>query len=292
MNGKRHGWGDVDDNESIRAVHAALDLGVNFLDTADAYGAGRSERVLGEALQGKRQAVVLASKFSKLFNEATGERSEAIDASPVYIRQACEASLRRLKTDYLDLYQFHDGGHDLESAITVRETLEQLVAEGKIRWYGWSTDDAERAALFAEGAHCTAIQQRLNIFEGKKKTLELCEQAGLASVNRSPLAQGLLTGKFNAESVIAAEDVRAKWDLRAGKEAAYLARLQQLREVLTAGGRTLAQGALGWIWARSAVTIPIPGFKTVAQVQENAQALSYGPLSAVQMQQIDTLLAA
>jgi aryl-alcohol dehydrogenase-like predicted oxidoreductase len=292
VNGKRRGWGDVDDNESIRAIHTALDMGVTYFDTADVYGAGRSERVLGDALVGRRQQVVISSKFAKLFNEQTGERSEDVNVSPDYIRQACDESLRRLKTDYLDLYLFHDGSHDLDSALAVRDTLEELVAVGKIRWYGWSTDDAERAQLFAAGQHCAAVQQRLNIFEGKRKTLAVCEAAGLASICRSPLAQGLLTGKFTADSKLSAEDIRAKWDLRAGKEAERLATLQTLREVLTADGRTLVQGALGWIWATSTATVPIPGFKTVAQVQENAGALRYGPLSAEQIHQINSLLGA
>lgn len=284
------GWGQVDDAESIRAVRRALELGVTFFDTANVYGCGHSERVLGQALAGRRGEVVIATKFGNLFDETTRKVSGA-SAAPADIRRSCEESLRRLGTDYLDLYQFHLGGHDLAEAAIARDTCEQLVAEGKIRSYGWSTDDPQRAAVFAQGPHCAAIQQRLNIFEGNQETLALCERENLASINRGPLAMGLLTGKFNADTTFGADDVRHSWDLRTGDRAAMLRRMDALREVLTAGGRTLAQGALGWIWARSAATAPIPGFKTVAQVEENAGALRFGPLTVEQMRQIDAILA-
>jgi len=287
--GKPIGWGDVDDAESVRAIHTALDLGVTLFDTADIYGAGHSERILGQALAGKRSQVVIASKFGNQFDEAT-RQAIGRDASPAHIRRACEASLRRLKTDYLDLYQFHLGDYDLAQAVEVRETLEELVAAGKIRAYGWSTDDPARARLFAEGPHCATIQQRLNIFDGNAETLAVCEAANLGSLNRGPLAMGLLTGKFTADSILPENDVRFGWDLKAGAQAERLQKLAALRDVLTQDGRTLAQAALGWLWARSGATIPIPGFKTVAQVTENASALRRGPLSADQMQAIERIL--
>lgn len=287
--GKPIGWGDVDDAESVRAIHKALDLGVTLFDTADIYGAGHSERVLGGALAGVRGQVVIATKFGQLFDEST-RQAIGRDASPTYIRRACDASLRRLKTDYLDLYQFHIGDYDLERAGEVRETLEELVAAGKIRAYGWSTDDPVRARFFAEGQHCATIQQRFNIFEGNAETLAVCEAAGLGSLNRGPLAMGLLTGKFTADSTIPQNDVRYGWDFKAGAQAERLQKLAALREVLTQDGRTLAQAALGWLWARSSVTIPIPGFKTAAQVAENAAALRLGPLTTGQMQAIEHIL--
>jgi aryl-alcohol dehydrogenase-like predicted oxidoreductase len=287
--GKPIGWGEVDDAESLRAIHRALDLGVTLFDTADIYGAGHSERILGQALAGLRHRVVIATKFGQLFDEAT-RQAIGRDASPAHIRRACEASLRRLKTDAIDLYQFHLGDYDLAQAVEVRETLEELAAAGKIRAYGWSTDDPARARLFAEGPHCAAIQQRLNIFDGNPETLAVCEAANLASLNRGPLAMGLLTGKFTADSTISENDVRFGWDLKAGAQAERLQKLAALRDVLTQDGRTLAQAALGWLWARSGATIPIPGFKTVAQVEENAAALRRGPLIAGQMAEIERIL--
>jgi aryl-alcohol dehydrogenase-like predicted oxidoreductase len=289
VDGQPRGWGAVDDRESVRAIHRALELGVTFFDTADAYGAGHSEVVVGRALAGRRDRVTIATKFGNVFDERTKERGGS-DASPDYIRRACEASLRRLGTDYIDLYQFHIGNYDPDEAVAVRDVLEGLVAAGKIRAYGWSTDDPARARVFAAGAGCTAIQQRFNLFEGNATTLAVCDEFDLASVNRGPLGQGLLTGKFTPDSTLPAEDVRAGWNLREGERAERLRRLGELREVLTADGRTLAQAALGWLWARSERTVPIPGFKTVAQVEENAGALALGPLPAAQMARLDDLL--
>ncbi|MBI5667508.1 MAG: aldo/keto reductase [Chloroflexi bacterium] len=290
------GWGEVDDNESIRAIHRALELGVNFLDTADVYGTGHSERVIARALAGRRQQVVIATKFGNVFDE-TARQIAGADASPAYIRRACEASLRRLNTDVIDLYQFHLNGYDADRAAEVRDTLETLVSAGKIRCYGWSTDYPERARVFADGPNCAAIQLDMNVLLDNAPMIALCEQFNLAAINRGPLAMGLLTGKYTATSQLAENDVRGEHSpawmryFKDGKpNPEWLARLDAIREILTSGGRTLAQGALAWLWARSPQTLPIPGFRTVAQVEENAGALRFGPLTADQMQQIDALL--
>ncbi len=283
------GWGQVDDDESIRAIHRAMELGVTFFDTADVYGCGHSERVVGRALEGNRDQVVVATKFGQVFDE-TARQVRGYDVTPEHIRRACDASLRRLNTDVIDLYQLHVKEVDLQQAKIVRDTLEELVAAGKIRYYGWSTDDAASARAFAEGAHCIAIQQRLNIFEGDAETLAVCEQLNLASINRSPLAMGLLSGKFDKDTKFGADDVRStRYDFR-GAEADTLRKFQAIRDILTRDGRTSAQGALGWLWARSKQTIPIPGFKTARQVEDNAGALLCGPLRPEQMQEIATLL--
>jgi aryl-alcohol dehydrogenase-like predicted oxidoreductase len=279
------GWGAVDDQQSMAAIGRALELGINFFDTSDVYGCGHSERILGQALRGRRAGVVIATKFGNLFDESTRQIT-GFSGDPAHIRQACEASLQRLQTDYIDLYQFHIGNYDLERAGEVRETLEALVVAGKIRWYGWSTDDPVRAAFFAEGEHCAAIQQRFNLFEGNREVLAICEQHNLASINRGPLAQGLLTGKFNRDSHLPADDVRSSWDFQQGEQAQRLERLAALRTMLTQDGRTLAQAALGWLWARSPAMIPIPGFKSAAQVEENGGALAWGPLADEQMRAI------
>lgn len=283
------GWGEVNDEDSIRAIRRGLELGVTFFDTADVYGVGHSEEVLARALEGRRDGVVIATKFGNVF-DVNSRKVIGADGSAAYVRAACDASLRRLKTDRIDLYQFHVGDYDPAKAAETRDTLEQLVAEGKIRWYGWSTDDPARAQVFAEGPHCTAVQQHLNLFGGNFDTLALCEALNLASVNRGPLGMGVLTGKFTKQSSVPADDVRSGWDFSGGHIADQLEKVDALREVLTAGGRTLAQGALGWLWARSGQTIPIPGFKTVQQVEENAAALEHGPLSDEQMRRIERLL--
>jgi len=283
------GWGAVDDDESIRAIHCALDLGVNLFDTANVYGAGHSERVLGQALRGRRHEAVIATKFGRVFDE---DRRTILynDASPEGIRTACDGSLTRLGVDCIDLYQFHLADWDLAEAEVVRDVCEELVSAGKIRWYGWSTDDPERARCFAGGRHCVAVQQALNVFGGNLDTLRVCEELGLASLNRGPLAMGLLTGKFSADSRLPEDDLRSRFNFREGPHAEQLQRLESIREVLSSGGRTLAQGALAWLWGRSGATLPIPGFRTEAQVRENAEAMGFGPLTGDQLVAIENLL--
>jgi aryl-alcohol dehydrogenase-like predicted oxidoreductase len=275
----------VDDNESIRAIHRAIDLGVNFFDTADAYGCGHSERVLGQALAGKRNQVVIATKFGQVFDEAT-KQSLGYNVTPEHIQRACDASLRRLKIDVIDLYQLHVKDVDAAQAEVVRDALEDLVAAGKIRWYGWSTDEAPSARIFAAGKHCAAIQQRFNLFEGDAETLRVCEENNLASINRSPLAMGALTGKFSTATEFPDDDIRRdRYDFQ-GKDAAMLKKLDRVRAILMADGRSLAQAALGWLLARSDRMLPIPGFKTITQVEDNAGVLQRGALTDAQMREI------
>jgi aryl-alcohol dehydrogenase-like predicted oxidoreductase len=290
------GWGEIDDAESIRAVHRALDLGANFFDTADVYGAGHSERVLAQAFEGRRDQIVIATKFGNTFDEDPKQMTGS-NADPDYIRAACEGSLRRLNTDYIDLYQFHLNGYDPAKAPEVRDTLEDLVAQGKIRAYGWSTDFLPGARVFAQGEHCTAIQHDQSVLQDNAKMIALVEELNLASINRGPLAMGLLTGKYTAASNLPKNDVRGEdapeWMqyFKDGKpNPVFLKKMEAIREILTSEGRTLAQGALAWLWARSEKTIPIPGFKTVQQVEDNCGAMAYGPRTAAQMQEIETIL--
>ncbi|MBN2549386.1 MAG: aldo/keto reductase [Anaerolineales bacterium] len=291
------GWGEVDDGESIRAIHRAIDLGCNFFDTANVYGAGHSERVLGSALAGRRDKVVIATKFNAVFDEITRQVSGS-DSSHAGIRTACEDSLRRLGTDFIDLYQFHDNGFPAEKAEPIRETLEDLVKEGKIRTYGWSTDFPDRAEVFAQGEHCTAIQFQLNVLDDNPDVVSLCERYNLAAINRGPLAMGLLTGKYTVGTQVTPDDVRGEkspeWMkyFKDGKPSSEFMKMREaVRDILTSSGRAVAQGALAWLWARSPQTLPIPGFRTVKQVEENCQAMAFGPLTSGQMSEIAALLS-
>jgi aryl-alcohol dehydrogenase-like predicted oxidoreductase len=297
LDDKPIGWGKVDDAESVRAIHRALDLGVTFFDTAGVYGAGHSERVLGRALAGRRDGVIIATKFGLSFDEASRRMTGVMtEPNPDQIRRECEASLRRLGTEVIDLFLCHPSELPVERAVEVRDILEGLVAAGLIRAHGWSTDDPAGAAVFAEAPGCAAVEHELNLFSDAPGMLALCERQDLASVNRSPLAMGLLTGKFREGSRLATDDVRGdepawmKWFAGGQPRPEFLHRLAAVREILTSNGRTPAQGALAWIWGRSGRTIPIPGFRTVAQVEENAGALRFGPLSAEQMNEIAGLL--
>lgn len=286
--GRAMGWGQVDDAESIRAIQRALDLGINFFDTAANYGAGHSERILGQALAGRRDKVIIVTKFGHIINEETRTVYADEDALLGNIRQDCEDSLRRLDTDYIDIYQLHAGRYGTVEAVEVIEVLEELVSEGKIRAYGWSTNDPERARVFAQREHCAAIQHTMYVFYPSEDVLAVCDEYGVGSISRSPLGSGILTGKFTKDSVITdPQQWRARIDF--GKEE-ELDQLDAIRDILTSNGRTLVQAALGWIWAHSERTVPIPGFRTVAQVEENARSMEFGPLSAEQMTAIDEIL--
>lgn len=217
--------------------------------------------------------------------------------TPEYARRALTASLRRLGTDHVDLYRLHISDADPDRAVELRDAREGFVREGLVRAYGWSTDDPERAAVFAEGPHRAAVQHTLNVLQEAPRTLALCERLEPASVNRGPLAMGLLAGRRGG--TLEAGDIRSRplpaWlpgyaPDGSGADPRWPARIDAVRDVLTSGGRTLAQGALAWLWARSPRTVPIPGFRTVAQAEENAGAIEKGPLTAGQLAEIDRLL--
>ena len=164
-----------------------------------------------------------------------------------------------------------------------------------MRTYGWSTDRTDAVRAFSTSPRCGTVQMQLNVFEVNADLLALCDELNLASINRGPLGMGVLTGKFAPGATFKDDDVRthAKWaaafkDGRPNPE--WLKRLESIREVLTSGGRSLGQGALAWIWARSGKTVPIPGFKTVKQVEENCKAMEFGPLTPGQMAEIDRIL--
>lgn len=290
--GKPGGWGEVDDAESIRTIHAALGNGISFFDTAANYGAGHSEDILGQALRGRAGQAIIATKFGFEVDEAGKQvRRFAHDQDVLKnLPSDCERSLRHLRTDHIDLYQLHIWDYPVVPAADVREALEKLVREGKIRAYGCSTDSLELARVFAAGEHCAAIQHDLNVMMDAPEILALCEQQDLASVNRSPLARGALTGKYRTAPKFAQDDVRGEaWSINRFF-APTIEKLDALRGILTSEGRTVTQGALAWIWARSGKTVPIPGIRTVAQAEENAGAMARGPLKPEQMREIETIL--
>ncbi len=300
FNGMPAGWSGVDDAESLRAIQRAFELGAIFYDTAANYGAGHSERLLAQAFKGKRDQVVISTKFGYEVNEATKEVSH-FDATEEdsdvasRLQRSLEDSLRRLETDYIDVYLVHVWGLTIKRALAAREILEGMVKAGKIRTYGWSTDRTDAIQAFNTSPNCGVIQQQLSVLDGNDELLALCEKLNLGSMNRGPLGMGLLTGKFAPNTTFAQDDVRAhaQWHpaFKDGKPTQdWLNKLTSIREILTSGGRTLTQGALAWIWARSPLTVPIPGFKTVAQVEENCKAMEFGPLNPDQMDEINKIL--
>lgn len=290
------GWGDVNDEDSLAGLNTAIDMGITLFDTSNMYGTGHSETLLGQAIKGRRDKLVLSSKFGWVFDPATRTKL-GWDVSPEYIRKSLEGSLSRLGTDYLDVYFLHSPFPDPETGAKVTETLEELVKEGKIRTYGWSIDIVEKAKVFAPCPHCNVVQHEENIFYDNKEMIDLCDEYDLASFNRSPLAMGLLTGKFKANTTLKDNDIRGKNApdymkfFKDGKpNPEFLAKVEAIREILTSNGRTPAQGALAWLWGRSERTIPIPGFKNPKQVADNAKAMEFGALTKDQMDEIDRIL--
>jgi aryl-alcohol dehydrogenase-like predicted oxidoreductase len=285
------GWGQMDDAESIRAIHTAVDLGITLFDTAANYGAGHSEVVLGKGLVGRRDKVVIATKFGHIVNEKAktvyGDSAQILKN----VRQDVENSLRRLQTDTIDIYQLHEGSYDPELAPALRDELETLVQEGKIRWYGWSTDLVDRARIFADGPHCTAIQFRLNAVFDNVEMRQLCQKLNLAGLNKDPLNKGILTGKYTQSATFPKDDIRSQVSFEEERIVRRLQTVEALREIFTAGGRTMAQGALCYILGLDARMVPIPGFKSSKQVEDNAGALAFGPMSEAEVAQVQAVVA-
>lgn len=290
------GWGDVKDEVSLEALKQGIEMGVSLIDTANIYGAGHSERLVGKAIKGMRDKVILTTKFGILCDEETRTTTGQIEKE-ADIRFSCEESLRRLGTDYIDVFLFHIGDYPKERAPMVRDVLEDLVKEGKIRSYGWSTSDPERAAIFAKGTHAGSMEFALNVMEDDPGMVEFCRREGMSAICRSPLAMGLLTGKYHADTVMPDQDLRGKnappwmnYYIDGRPNEAFLNKLNAIREILTSGGRTLAQGCIAWVLGRGEHCIPIPGFKTPKQVEENVKAVEYGPLLPEQMKEIEEIL--
>jgi aryl-alcohol dehydrogenase-like predicted oxidoreductase len=288
------GWGEVDDRQSIAAIHRAADLGIRFFDTAQAYGTGHSEAVLGEALEA-RPDVLVGTKIGVGINPLT-KQVTGNDISPAAIEASIDASLKRLRRDTIDLIHLHLNSLPIAEAEAVFDTLDALKAKGKIGAYGWSTDYPDRAEAFASRASFVSVQHAMNVFFRAETVLPIIERRGLLSINRSPLAMGLLSGKYAVGKAMDKSDIRSQsmdWmayfkDGAAAPE--YARQLDAVRALLQTDGRTLVQGAIGWLWARSSQTLPIPGFRTAEQVDDLAGALEKGPLPDSVMDEIERVI--
>ncbi len=285
------GYAGVDDREARHAIARALDLGARLFDTADAYGAGHSESLLGEGLAG-RDDVLVATKFGNTIDEESRQLTGQ-DVSPAYVRGALAASLRRLRRDRIDLYQIHTPAMSADQAEDLTAELERLAEAGDIRWWGPSTDDPDVVRRFAPAPHCAAVQFGLNLFDDAPALRALCAAEGLDMLGRSPLAMGLLGGRYSAASRLPGDDVRGRqpewlrWFRDGAPAPEFLDRLDAVRDALTADGRTLAQGAIGWVLALEPAVVPIPGFRNAAQVEEDLGAT---PLSAEAFAAVESAL--
>src|SRR5438128_1956008 len=262
-------FGPMKDEESLEAIAAALDLGVNFIDTSDAYGAGYSEALLGKALKGKRDKVILATKGGNVMvGPNRGKRNFAVD----YIGPVMEESLKRLQTDYIDLYQLHNPNLEVIRGGEVWELLERRKKEGKIRHYGVSINTIEEGVAAVQDGRSDTIQIEYNLLDQEPagKVFPPAQRANVGVIVRVPLRRGLLTGKLILEDQqrFQGEDVRAR-NFAGEIFKRELEKVEQLR-FLERPGRSLAQAAIAFSLGHPAVSVVIPGGRNGHQVRENA----------------------
>ncbi len=280
-------WGPVEEAEAIRTIHAAIDLGVNLFDTADSYGLGVSEELVGRALRGRRDGVYVATKVGNFARRVGASLSYT---TPHHVYLCCDASLGRLKLDTIDLYQCHIG--DLEDPSVFLEAFERLVERGKIRAYGISTNAPAVAEAFDRAGGCAAVQLNYSLLNGSaaRDLLPWCAANDIGTLIRGPIAQGVLAGKFTPETRFD-DSVRDGWNEGRGREQ-FVRRLEQVEQIrfLERPGRTLAQAALQWVLANPAVTCAIPGAKNVAQITANAAAAD-GALTPDELARLEEIAA-
>lgn len=283
------GW-RIDAAETKAVVDAALDAGINFFDTADMYGTGKSEEFLGAALQGRRDQAVIATKFGLKMGE--GKQG----AKPAYIRQAVEDSLRRLGVGVIDLYQLHTPDASTPIADTLG-ALDELVKAGKVREIGCSNFSAEQlreaaAAVGAGAARFVSVQNQYSLLhrEPEAEVLPECERTGLAFLPFFPLANGLLTGKYRkGQSMPEASRGKDGWGPKVFTEE-NLARVEALIAFAEGHGHTVLELACSWLAARAPVASVIAGARSPEQVKANASAVGWR-LSEADLKALDGVLA-
>ncbi len=267
-------YGTASDADGIATIQRALDLGVTLLDTADVYGNGHNEELVGRAIRGRRDEVVLATKFGIVRN-AKGDLV-GISGRPEYVRQACEASLRRLAVETIDLYQ----QHRVDPETPIEETagaLAELVHEGKVRFIGLSealVPDLRRAAAVHP---ITSLQSEYSLLERgvEDEVLDSCEELGIGFLPFAPLVRGLLAGSLTPDRKLEAGDLRSgeRFPRVSPENLALNADLADgVKEIAAAHGATPAQVALAWLLARRPWIVPIPGTKRIASLEDTARA--------------------
>jgi aryl-alcohol dehydrogenase-like predicted oxidoreductase len=264
-------YGTTDEGEATATIHRALELGIDFLDTADMYGRGTNERLVGRAIADRRDRVVLATKFG---NVRSDDGSREVRGDPEYVRKACDASLRRLGLDHVDLYY----QHRVDFRVPIEETvgaMAELVEAGKVRYLGLS----EAAPDTIRRAHAThpisALQSEYSLWtrDPEDGALQTCRELGIGFVAYSPLGRGFLTGRIRSPEDLEEGDFRRNnprfQDENFRRNLDLVARVESIAEEK---GRTAAQIALAWVLARGGDVVPIPGTKRRRYVEENAEA--------------------
>lgn len=265
-------FGPMKDSESLEAIETALELGVNFIDTSDAYGAGYGETLLGNAFKGKRDKIVIATKGG---NVMVGPNRGKRIFEPDYISRVMDESLRRLQTDYIDLYQLHNPTVEVIERGAVWEVLEHAKKAGKIRHYGVSINSMEEGTAAVKDGRAETIQVEYNLLaqEPAETFFPAAQQANIGVIARVPLKRGILTGKLKQsdEQRFQGEDVRAR-SFKGEAFAQELAKAEQLKFLAHGPVQSLGQAAIAFCIAHPAVSVVIPGARNAEQMRENASA--------------------
>jgi aryl-alcohol dehydrogenase-like predicted oxidoreductase len=285
-------YGPGDENESIATIHRAIDLGINFLDTADIYGPFKNEELVGRAIRGKRNQLIIATKFG-IVRDPANPKTRGVNGKPEYIRQACDASLRRLGIDYIDLYYQHrvDPNTPIEETVGA---MADLVRQGKIRHIGLSEAGVHTLRRAAKVHPITALQSELSLWsrDPEERILPTCRELGIGFVAYSPLGRGFLTGQIKRFEDFAEDDFRRQNPRFQGEN--FQRNLDLLKKVEDMARRKYcspSQLALAWVLAQGEDVVPIPGTKRRKYLEENAAALEV-KLSAEDLIEIDKVFPA